>query len=143
MHTQNGRAKNLNDDKIYYELNKIDENQQRIENHLFKMTYKNDKASYDFVNYDLSSSYFVGMKCDLSQYGRSKDDKSHNKQVILGLLINNKGYPFKWDIYPGNTAEVDTLVSNVYFKRLKTKLFYRIQESGVRIQNKQLSSPDF
>jgi hypothetical protein len=48
--------KNLNDDKIYYELNKIDENQQRIENHLFKMTYKNDKASYDFVKYQYRSA---------------------------------------------------------------------------------------
>lgn len=113
---------NLSDDKIYYELDKIDQNQQNIENHLFRMTYKKDKASYDFVNYDLSSSYFVGMKCNLSQYGRSKDDKPHNKQVILGILINNKGYPFKWDVYPGNTAEVDTLVRNVDACRNRFKL---------------------
>lgn len=105
--------KNLTDDKIYYELDKIDQSQKRLENHLFQITYKKDKTSYDFVNYDLSSSYFVGMKCNLSNYGRSKDNRPHNKQVLLGILVNDRGYPFKWDVYPGNTAEVKTLVGNV------------------------------
>ena len=104
---------NLNDDKIYYELDKIALNQENLENHLFRITYTKDKTSYEFVNYDLSSSYFVGMKCKLSDYGRGKDNKPHNKQVLLGILVNDKGYPFKWDVYPGNTAEVDTLVGNV------------------------------
>jgi transposase len=104
---------NLNDDKIYYELDKIEQSQEQLENHLFQITYRKDKASYDFINYDLSTSYFVGMKCNLSSYGKSKDDKPHNKQVLLGLLVNDKGYPFKWDVYPGNTAEVKTLVGNV------------------------------
>lgn len=105
--------KNLNDDKIYYELDKIEQNQKNLENHLFQITYRKDKTSYHFVNYDLSSSYFVGMKCNLSSYGKSKDERSHNKQVLLGILVNDKGYPFKWDVYPGNTAEVKTLVGNV------------------------------
>ena len=104
---------NLNDDKIYYELDKIEQNQEQLENYLFQITYRKDRTSYDFVHYDLSSSYFVGMKCNLSSYGKSKDDKPHNKQVLLGILVNDKGYPFKWDVYPGNTAEVKTLVGNV------------------------------
>lgn len=114
--------KNLNEDKIYYELDKIAQNQQKIEEHLFRVTYQRNPKSYEFVNYDLSSSYFVGMKCALSQYGRSKDDKPHSKQVILGLMVNDEGYPFKWDIYPGNTAEVDTLVGNVNACRNRFKL---------------------
>lgn len=114
--------KNLNEDKIYYELDKIAQNQQKVEEHLFRVTYQRNPKSYEFVNYDLSSSYFVGMKCTLSQYGRSKDDKPHNKQVILGLMVNDEGYPFKWDIYPGNTAEVDTLVSNANACRSRFRL---------------------
>jgi len=72
--------KNLNDDKIYYELDKIEQSQECLENHLFQITYRKDKASYDLVNYDLSSSYFVGMRCNLSNYGKSKDNRPHNKQ---------------------------------------------------------------
>jgi len=74
---------------------------------------KKDKQSYDLVNYDLSSSYFVGIKCPISHCGHSKDDKPHNKQVLLAIMVNDKGYPFKWDVYPGNTAEAKTLIGNV------------------------------
>jgi transposase len=99
----------LNDDKIYYELSKIQKNQSLIENFLFQKTYEHNPQSYDYVNYDLSSSYFVGLKCKLSAYGRSKDQKPNCKQVILALMINAEGYPFKWDVFPGNMAEIQTM----------------------------------
>ena len=100
---------NLNDDKIYYELSKIQKNKPAIEYFLFKKTYEQDPKSYDYVNYDLSSSYFVGFKCKLSAFGRSKDGKSNCKQVILALMINSRGYPFKWDVFPGNMPEIETM----------------------------------
>lgn len=100
---------NLNDDKIYYELSKIQKNKPAIEYFLFKKTYEQDPKSYDYVNYDLSSSYFVGFKCTLSAFGRSKDGKGNCKQVILALMINSRGYPFKWDVFPGNMAEIETM----------------------------------
>ena len=103
----------LNDDKIYYELDKIDQNQRNLEDHLFRMTYQRDKESYQYVNYDLTTSYFVGFKCELSNYGHSKDQKPNRKQVLLGIFVNNRGYPFKWDVYPGNMSEVNTLVENI------------------------------
>lgn len=109
----NQNLEHLNDDKIYYELDKIDRNHKNLEDHLFRMTYHRDKGSYQYINYDLSSSYFVGFKCELSNYGKSKDDKPNNKQVLLGILVNDKGYPFKWDVYPGNISEINTLVNNI------------------------------
>jgi transposase len=99
----------LNDDKIYYELSKIQQNQVAIENFLFKKTYEDNPQSYDYVNYDLSSSYFVGLKCKLSAYGRSKDGKANCKQVVLALMVNSQGYPFKWDVFGGNMPEILTM----------------------------------
>ncbi len=58
----------LNDDKIYYELDKIHKNQISIENHLFKQTYGKNPESFGFVNYDLTTTYFVGYKCELSAF---------------------------------------------------------------------------
>lgn len=112
----------LNDDKIYYELDKIDQSQDYLEQHLFHLTSRNDPASYQCVNYDLSSSYFIGTTCPLARYGRSKDHKAHRKQVLLGLLVNKTGYPFKWHVYPGNTPEVDTLIANVNACKTRFKL---------------------
>jgi transposase len=103
----------LNDDKIYYELDKIEENKAQIEKHIRELTLKRNPRSYDFVNYDLSSSYFVGLKCGLSRFGRGKDLQSYQRQVVLAILVNSDGYPFKWDVFPGNTAEVHTLQENI------------------------------
>lgn len=103
----------LNDDKLYHELNKIEANKESLENFLFKKTYQLNPESYNYVNYDLSTSYFVGIRCPLSRLGKSKDNQPHRRQVILAIMVNEDGYPFKWDVLPGNTAEVTTLKDKV------------------------------
>lgn len=103
----------LTDDKIYYELDKIHKNKISIENHLFKQTYQRNPESYGFIDYDLTTSYFVGYKCNLSAFGKGKIECHGRRQVLLGVLINDQGYPFKWDVFPGNTAEVKTLKQNI------------------------------
>ena len=103
----------LNDDKIYYELDKIHENHFSIENYLFKQTYTHNADSYQYINYDLTTSYFVGYKCTLSAFGKGKAECRGRRQVLLGVLINDQGYPFKWDVFVGNTAEVKTLKRNI------------------------------
>jgi len=103
----------LNDDKIYYELDKIHANHFSLENYLFKQTYTNNAGSYQYINYDLTTSYFVGYKCTLSAFGKGKAECRGRRQVLLGVLINDEGYPFKWDVFAGNTAEVKTLKRNI------------------------------
>lgn len=112
----------LNDDKIYYELDKIHKNKISIENHIFKKTFHDNPASYGFIDYDLTTSYFVGCKCNLSAYGKGKIECQGRRQVLLGVLINDLGYPFKWDVYPGNKAEVKTLRKNVHACKTRFKL---------------------
>lgn len=103
----------LNDDKIYYELDKICDNQASIENHIFQQTYGRNADSYRYIDYDLTTSYFVGYQCKLSAFGKGKAECRGRRQVLLGVLINDEGYPFKWDVYAGNTAEVNTLEQNI------------------------------
>jgi len=112
----------LNDDKIYYELDKIHQNHFAIENYLFQQTYLKNSASYQYIDYDLSTSYFVGYSCTLSAFGKGKIECRGRRQVLLGVLINNEGYPFKWDVFPGNTAEVKTLKTNINACKTRFKL---------------------
>ena len=112
----------LNDDKIYYELDKIYQNHFSIENYLFKQTYLKHSGSYQYINYDLTTSYFVGYKCKLSAFGKGKAECRGRRQVLLGVLINDEGYPFKWDVFPGNTAEVKTLKRNINACKTRFKL---------------------
>jgi transposase len=106
-------VEHLNDDKIYYELDKIEQNKAHIEKHLLEVTRTRDPESYRFVNYDLSTAYFVGIRCELSRFGKGKDNQPYQRQVVLAILVNANGYPFKWDVFPGNQAEVRTLEANV------------------------------
>ena len=112
----------LNDDKIYYELDKIHQNHFFIENYLFQQTYLKNSGSYQYINYDLTTSYFVGYKCELSAFGKGKAECRGRRQVLLGVLINDEGYPFKWDVFPGNTAEVKTLKANINACKTRFKL---------------------
>ncbi len=112
----------LNDDKIYYELDKIHQNHFALENYLFKQTYLKNSASYQYIDYDLSTSYFVGYSCKLSAFGKGKIECRGRRQVLLGVLINNEGYPFKWDVFPGNRAEVKTLKTNINACKTRFKL---------------------
>ena len=112
----------LNDDKIYYELDKIHQNHFSIENHLFKQTYLKNSSSYQYIDYDLTTSYFVGYTCKLSAFGKGKVECRGRRQVLLGVLINDEGYPFKWDVFPGNTAEVKTLKRNIDACKTRFKL---------------------
>jgi len=121
-HVLNIDLSRLNDDKIYYELDKIDQNHFAMENYLFKQTYLQNSASYEYIDYDLSTSYFVGYTCKLSAFGKGKIECRGRRQVLLGVLINNEGYPFKWDVFPGNTAEVKTLKQNINACKTRFKL---------------------
>ncbi len=112
----------LNDDKIYYELDKIHQNHFSIENYLFKQTYLKNSSSYQYIDYDLTTSYFVGYTCKLSAFGKGKIECRGRRQVLLGVLINDEGYPFKWDVFPGNTAEVKTLKRNIDACKTRFKL---------------------
>lgn len=56
---------------------------------------------------------FVGLKCSLSRFGRGKDKQPYQRQVVLAILVNSDGFPFKWDVFPGNKAEVHTLEENI------------------------------
>ena len=47
----------LNDDKLYYELNKVEANKESLENFLFNKTYQLNSESYNYVNYDLTLKY--------------------------------------------------------------------------------------
>jgi transposase len=98
------------------------QNHFAIENYLFKQTYLKNSASYQYIDYDLSTSYFVGYSCKLSAFGKGKIECRGRRQVLLGVLINNEGYPFKWDVFPGNKAEVKTLKTNINACKIRFKL---------------------
>ena len=60
--------------------------------------------------YDTSTLYFESQEDDVRLPGYSKDGKSENPQVVLGLLVAAGGNPIGYEIHKGNQYEGTTLL---------------------------------
>jgi len=81
-------------------------------------------TSLDIVFFDTTSIYFEGEGGDhLGAYGYSKDHRPDLKQMVVGVVLDNQGCPICSELWPGNTADVKTLVPVV--ERLKGKFSIR------------------
>jgi hypothetical protein len=60
---------------------------------------------------DTTSLYFEGRGGEtLGQNGHSKDYRPHLKQMIVGIIMDQDGRPLCSEMWPGNTADVATLI---------------------------------
>jgi len=65
----------------------------------------------DLVFMDTTSLYFEGAGGQtLGQHGYSKDHRPDLRQMILAVLLDGDGRPVCSEMWPGNTADVTTLV---------------------------------
>ena len=60
--------------------------------------------------YDTSTLYFESREDDVRVPGYSKDGKSENPQVVLGLLVGTGGNPIGYELHKGNQYEGTTLL---------------------------------
>jgi hypothetical protein len=65
----------------------------------------------DLVFMDTTSLYFEGAGGQtLGQYGYSKDHRPDLRQMILAVVIDGDGRPVCSEMWPGNTADVTSLI---------------------------------
>ena len=65
------------------------------------------------VLYDLTSSYVEGSHCPLAQHGHNRDGKRGKAQINYGLLLEPDGRPVAVQVFPGNTADPQTVPAQV------------------------------
>ncbi|WP_294957239.1 IS1634 family transposase [Sulfurovum sp.] len=65
----------------------------------------------EIVFFDTTSLYFEGEGGDqIGAYGNSKDHRPDLKQMVVGAVLDNQGFPLFSEMWPGNTADVTTLL---------------------------------
>jgi transposase len=57
------------------------------------------------VLYDVSSRWLEGRCCGPAQFGRSRDSKPNELQIVYGLLCAADGCPVAIEVFDGNTAD--------------------------------------
>src|ERR1019366_3556415 len=63
------------------------------------------------VFFDTTSIYFEGEGGqDIGQRGFSKDHRPDLYQMVVGAVLDGQGRPICWELWPGNTADVTTLI---------------------------------
>lgn len=68
-------------------------------------------SSLDLVFFDTTSIYFEGEGGEtLGKRGHTKDHRPDLKQMVVGAVIDNEGRPICCEMWPGNTADVTSLI---------------------------------
>jgi transposase len=65
----------------------------------------------DLVFFDTTSIYFEGEGGEtLGQKGHSKDHRPDLNQMVVGVVLDNRGKPVCCEMWPGNTTDVKSLI---------------------------------
>lgn len=87
------------------------------------ITFAKTQFAFDFsiVFYDVTTLYFETFRDDkdtahekgLRKKGFSKDNKTQQPQIIIGLLVTREGFPVFYDIFEGDTFEGKTFIPSI------------------------------
>lgn len=93
-------------------LPKLIDQKNSIEKASYQTACTHFDQTFAFVLYDVTTLYFESHEPDddLKARGFSKDDKSKQPQVVVGLLVTLKGFPLRHEVYKGNTFEGHTML---------------------------------
>jgi transposase len=81
-------------------------------------------SDLDIVFFDTTSIYFEGEGGQsVGQRGHSKDHRPDLKQMVVGMVLDRNGNPVCSELWPGNTADVKSLVPIV--ERLQSRFGIR------------------
>ena len=101
-------------DQIYDSLDILADRKEAIVKKLNDGIGRLYKRDLTIALYDVTTLYFESFIEDgLRRRGMSKEHRTQETQVVLGLLVDADGIPFNYEIFPGNTAEVHTLMEVV------------------------------
>ena len=101
----------FNEDDLYRNLDWLSEEQEDIEDRLFRQRYLGDKP--ELYLYDVTSSYLEGVCNALAAFGYNRDGKSGKRQVVYGLLCDPQGRPVSIEAFAGNTTDTRTFGSQI------------------------------
>jgi len=97
--------------RIYRNIPKLTSYKADIEHSAYNVAQKKFNEPFYFVLYDVTTLYFESFKADeFKNQGFSKDNKSQQPQIVIGLLVTQSGFPLSYEVFAGNTFEGKTML---------------------------------
>jgi hypothetical protein len=104
-------AEQINDARLYRGLDVLLAQKEALGQHLLERYRSWFGVRFEFLIYDVTSTYFEGQAEKNAQAARgySRDHRPDCKQVCLGLVVTPEGLPIAYEVFDGNRADVTTL----------------------------------
>lgn len=103
-------AERVDDNRLYRALDALLPHKDNLQIHLKQRLGSLFALEYDLLLYDVTSTYFEGAASfPLAQRGYSRDQRSDCKQVCIALVVSRCGMPLGYEVFAGNTADVNTV----------------------------------
>src|ERR1035437_5943021 len=101
----------INDTRLYRCLDRILPHKTKLERHLKERYGALFEAEFDVLLYDLTSTYVEGAaeKNPMMRRGYSRDHRPDCEQMVIALIVNSEGFPFSYETFDGNRADVSTM----------------------------------
>jgi transposase len=101
----------INDTRLYRCLDRILPHKTKLERHLKDRYGALFGAEFDVLLYDLTSTYVEGAaeKNPMVRRGYSRDHRPDCEQMVIALIVNSEGFPFSYETFDGNGADVSTM----------------------------------
>ena len=101
----------VNDARLYRALDHIGAHKDRLCTHLLERYRQWFGVRFEFLLYDVTSTYFEGQAAGnpQAQRGYSRDHRSDCKQVCIGLVCTPEGLPLAFEVFAGNRTDVTTV----------------------------------
>jgi len=101
----------INDTRLYRCLDRILPQKTKLERHLKDRYGALFGAEFDVLLYDLTSTYVEGAaeKNPMMRRGYSRDHRPDCEQMVIALIVNSEGFPFSYETFNGNRADVSTM----------------------------------
>src|SRR5450432_2676185 len=101
----------INDTRLYRCLDRILPHKTKLERHLKERYGALFGAEFDVLLYDLTSTYVEGAAENnpMMRRGYSRDHRPDCEQLVIALIVNNEGFPFSYETFDGNRADVSTM----------------------------------
>jgi len=101
----------INDTRLYRCLDRMLPHKTKLERHLKERYGELFGAEFDLLLYDLTSTYVegAGEKNPMMRRGYSRDHRPDCEQMVIALIVNSEGFPFSYETFDGNRADVSTM----------------------------------
>jgi transposase len=108
LHIAKGK---INDTRLYRCLDRLLPLKSKLEQHLKQRFGELFQAEFDVLLYDLTSTYVEGAAEEnpMMRRGYSRDHRPDCEQLVLALIVNQDGFPFSYELFDGNRADVTTV----------------------------------